>query len=67
MISLHSDDKVFNVTCRNSVLSHTEVGQTIGILFCTSVEADQRLVRHARYASSQGYQTVVVNQLIQMY
>ena len=46
---------------------HTEVGQTIGISFCTSVEADQRLVRRARDASSQGYQKVVVKQLIQMY
>ena len=27
------------------------------------MEADQRLVRHARYALSQGYQTVVVKSI----
>ena len=56
MISSHSGDKFFNVTPRTSVLSHTEVDQTSGIIFCTSEEADQRQVRHARNALSQRYQ-----------
>ena len=60
MVSLHTGRKLLIVTFKNGIVTSSEIDRDRSISFCTSEEADQRLVRHGRDMLLQGYETISI-------
>ena len=60
-VSLHNTHQILIVTYKCGVLcSNSNIDPSRAVFYCTSEEADQRIVRHARDALLQGFKRVLV-------